>query len=59
MYILIIYNLYEEPKTDVFLSKVLDKVSRTVNWTIIDKNPKNPFKTTVKVKISFKFSFLY
>jgi hypothetical protein len=45
---LYINNLYEESKTGVLLCKVIDKVKPgTVNWKIIDKNPKNPFKATV------------
>ena len=43
-----INNLYEESKSGVLLCKVIDKVKPgTVNWKIIDKNPKNPFKATV------------
>jgi len=40
-------NLYEESKDGVLLLKVLDRVKPgSVNWKIVDKNPKNPFKAT-------------
>jgi hypothetical protein len=40
-----INNLYEESKDGLVLLRTLDKITpKCVNWKLIDKKPKNPFK---------------
>lgn len=43
-----INNLYEECRSGLLLLTLIDKINPgTVNWKMVDKNAKNPFKATV------------
>ena len=43
-----INNLYEECKSGILLLTLINKIKPgTVNWKMVDKNAKNPFKVTV------------
>ena len=42
-----INKLYEESKNGILPLWIIERIRPNINWKIIDKKPKNPFKMTV------------